>query len=74
MSDVAGEDYPDGNFDGTYIQDYEYVDGLGDLDECNGRFGATPEFPNGTYYYVITDGFPRGPNCFVGNHDFIIGN
>ena len=74
--EVEGEDYPSGSFDGTYIQDYEYVDGLGDLDECNGRFGATPEFSDGTYYYVITDGFPRVPNCFVGDpdDDFIIGN
>ena len=74
--EVQGEDYPSGDYDGTYIQDYEYVDGLGDLDECNGRYGATPEFPDGTYYYVITDGFPRVPNCFVGDpdDDFIIGN
>ena len=28
--------------------------GLGDLDECNGRFGSTPEYPQGTYYYVST--------------------
>ena len=32
---------------GAFTQDYEYVEGLGDLDECNGRFGTTPEFPNG---------------------------
>ena len=30
-----------------------YVDGLGTLDEANGRSGVTPEFPNGTYYYII---------------------
>ena len=34
---------------GAFTQDYEYVEGLGDLDECNGRFGTTPEFPNGIY-------------------------
>ncbi len=33
-------------------EDFEYVPGLGDLDECNGRTGPTPEFPEGTYYYV----------------------
>ena len=27
---------------GAFTQDYEYVEGLGDLDECNGRFGTTP--------------------------------
>ena len=63
---TAGEDYPDGTHDGTYIQDYEYVNGLGDLDECNGRTGVTPEYPDGTYYYVITADFPVTPNCFFG--------
>ncbi|MCV9386523.1 YHYH protein [Reichenbachiella ulvae] len=72
---TAGADYPDGSYDGTYIQDFEYVQGLGDLDECNGRTGVTPEFPNGTYYYVITTDFPVTPNCFVGtpDADWIIG-
>ena len=36
------------------IDDWNYVAGMGDLDQCNGRFGATPEFPQGTYYYVST--------------------
>lgn len=36
------------------IDDWNYVNGLGDLDQCNGRFGATPEYPQGTYYYVST--------------------
>lgn len=66
---VSGEDYPDGTHDGTYIQDFEYVNGLGDLDECNGRTGVTPEYPDGTYYYVITADFPVTPNCFVGTPD-----
>jgi hypothetical protein len=34
---------------GAFTQDYEYVEGLGDLDQCNGRFGVTPEFPSGIY-------------------------
>jgi hypothetical protein len=49
---------PKGRFDGTFVEDFEYVPGLGDLDECNGRTGSTPEFPDGTYYYIITDEFP----------------
>ena len=36
------------------IDDWNYVDGLGDLDECNGRFGPTPEYPDGIYHYVST--------------------
>lgn len=39
---------------GYYIEDYEYVQGLGDLDEHNGRFAVTPEYPNGTYAYYVT--------------------
>ena len=49
---------PAGAYDGTFVQDYEYRAGTGELDECNGRQGVTPEFPNGTYYYVLTDAFP----------------
>ena len=52
---------------GTFTQDYEYVDGIGDLDQCNGRFGVTPEFPDGIYYYVVTDDFPFFTRCLKGN-------
>ena len=51
---------------GAFTQDYEYIEGLGDLDECNGRFGATPEFPDGIYYYVVTDDFPFFTRCLKG--------
>jgi len=64
-----GTTAPDGAYDGTYIQDFEYVADLGDLDECNGRTGVTPEYPDGTYYYVITADFPVTPNCFAGTPD-----
>ncbi|MBD0369298.1 MAG: YHYH protein, partial [Pyrinomonadaceae bacterium] len=39
---------------GYYAEDYEYVSGLGDLDQYNGRFAVTPEYPNGTYAYFVT--------------------
>ncbi len=39
---------------GAYAQDYEYVLGLGDLDEHNGRFCVTPDYPNGIYCYFAT--------------------
>lgn len=61
-----GLDAPDGTFDGTYTADYEYIDGLGDLDACNGRFSVTPEYPSGIYCYYITDDYPSIPRCFVG--------
>ncbi len=60
---------PSGAYDGEYFQDYEFVDGSGDLDECNGRFGPTPEAPNGEYYYVVTADFPSFPLCFSGTPD-----
>ena len=70
-----GDSAPCGSYTGVYSADYEYVEGLGDLDECNGREGVTPEFPEGTYYYVITNEFPGVPRCFVGtpSNDFKIG-
>ncbi|MBL4605880.1 MAG: YHYH protein [Flavobacteriaceae bacterium] len=70
-----GKTAPDGVYDGTYVRDFEFVEGLGDLDIANGRFGITPEFPNGTYYYVITDDFPSLPRYFVGtpSKDFAVG-
>lgn len=39
---------------GYYVEDWEYVPGLGDLDAYNGRFGVTPEYPAGTYAYFVT--------------------
>jgi hypothetical protein len=65
----GGAKGPGGAYDGTYEQDYEYVAGLGDLDQCNGRTGVTPEYPEGIYYYVITDSFPFISRCFVGTPD-----
>jgi len=51
---------------GTFRQDWEYVEGSGDLDECNGRFGVTPEFPNGIYHYYATDSYPYFQRCVKG--------
>tara|TARA_B100001250_G_scaffold295229_1_gene256804 strand:+ start:2784 stop:3866 length:1083 start_codon:yes stop_codon:yes gene_type:complete len=39
---------------GAYIEDFEYMVGLGDLDEYNGRYCVTPEYPNGIYAYFVT--------------------
>jgi hypothetical protein len=42
---------------GFFVEDFEFI-GNGDLDEHNGRFCVTPEYPNGVYAYftTITDG------------------
>ena len=51
---------------GTFTQDWEYVEGSGDLDECNGRVGVTPEFPEGIYHYFATDTYPFFQRCAKG--------
>ena len=58
---------------GFFKEDYAF-NGEGDLDEHNGRYCVTPEFPNGTYAYFatselnvlgeLTGKFPY----FIGNH------
>lgn len=60
---------PRGRYDGTFVEDYEYVAETGDLDECNGRTGVTPEYPDGTYYYCLTEDFPYIPRAFRGTVD-----
>ncbi|NQX86632.1 MAG: YHYH protein [Flavobacteriaceae bacterium] len=67
---------PCDNYNGIYSNDYEYIDGLGTLDEANGRTGVTPEYPSGTYYYMITEAFPSIPRYFRGapSNDFKIGD
>jgi YHYH protein len=52
---------------GGFAQDWEYVAGSGDLDECNGRVGVTPEFPNGIYHYYATDTYPYLQRCIKGS-------
>ena len=40
--------------EGCFIEDYSYVSGSGDLDQRNGRFCVTPDYPNGIYAYFVT--------------------
>ena len=54
---------PSGTYDGTYAQDYEYVAGTGNLDECNGMV------VNGQYGYFITDAYPWVLGCYSGTPD-----
>ena len=62
---------PPGNYDGTFINDWEYSEGLGDLDECNGRYGEVviggSEFM--TYHYYVSYAFPYIPRCFTATPD-----
>jgi hypothetical protein len=63
---------------GFFVQDYYFDRAVGDLDEHNGRFCKTPEFPSGVYaYFTTVDSSliskPEYPYC-VGNYfkDYII--
>lgn len=40
---------------GDLVGDYIYDSTVGDLDEFNGKFAVTPEYPNGTYAYFMTE-------------------
>jgi hypothetical protein len=59
---VSSATDPGGAYDGTYIDDYEFVAG-GDLDECNGMT------VNGQYGYYVTDTYPWVLGCHSGTVD-----
>ncbi len=62
---------------GRYVEDYEWVSGVGDLDQYNGRFTVTPEYPNGTYaYYATIDdtGTPAFPFIIAGEFYGTVGS
>ena len=66
------------------IEDYYYVEGLGDLDECNGHYHKTQDVPEGIYHYHSTIhngeddlGFPYFIYCYhgeVNESNFSLGN
>lgn len=58
---------PGGCHDGTYVQDWVYKAGSGNLDDCNGAM------LDGRYVYFATDSYPFFPRCFKGtvSRDFL---
>ena len=52
---------PGGRYDGTYVEDWQYVGGAGKLDQCNG--GTL----NGKFVYFATETFPFLPHCLWGS-------
>lgn len=54
---------PGGTYDGTFVDDWEYVEGYGDLDRCNGMT------QDGVYGYVVTETYPHVMACFSGTPD-----
>lgn len=62
---------PCGAYSGKYTNDYQYLCGKGDLDECNGiQSLITIETSLGLetfdYFYVVTSSFPQIGRCLVG--------
>ncbi len=51
---------PFGKYNGSFKEDYEFIEGSGDLDECNGKVF------NGNYVYFATEKFPYFPRCHWG--------
>lgn len=53
---INGPDVDATYFNGYFREDYEFISQAKDdyLDEHNGRFCVTPEYPNGTYAYFAT--------------------
>ncbi|OAD44726.1 sulfatase-like hydrolase/transferase [Polaribacter atrinae] len=71
---------PCGPYSGKYTNDFGYVAGKGDLDECNGiEASVTLTTAQGEetfeYYYVVTQDFPQISRCMKGNfNDSFISN
>lgn len=51
---------PGGHYDGTYVEDCEFVEGSDNLGDCNGAM------VDGTDTYFATRTFPVFPRCFKG--------
>ena len=51
---------PFGKYDGSFKEDYEFINRSGDLDECNGKIY------DGRYRYFATNNFPFFPRCHWG--------
>lgn len=53
---------------GIFVEDYAYT-ASGELDQHNGRYCVTPDYPNGTYAYFLTVDVEGGPV-----YPYVIGN
>ena len=61
---------------GFFVDDYKFTNS-GDLDEHNGRFTKTPEFPNGVYAYFVSTKLDISTSAqteIVPEFPYIIGN
>ena len=56
---------PGGFYNGDYERDFKFCGNDNTLDECNGHFWPTPEYPNGVYHQHITEEYPYIPRCWL---------
>ena len=54
---------------GFFVEDYSF-NNAGDLDQHNGRYGRTPEYPNGVYAYFVG----IGSNSLLPEFPYFIGD
>jgi hypothetical protein len=63
-SNIRGNGGPNVNAQyplGEFEEDYQYTAGAGQLDQYNGAFVYTPQFPSGTYAYFATTDVSGNP-------------
>ena len=58
---------------GFFVEDYKF-NNSGDLDQYNGRFAKTPEFPQGVYAYYAGIKTDTVTNTLVANFPYFIGD
>jgi hypothetical protein len=56
---------------GAFIQDFYYAQNSGILDQYNGRYTITPDFPQGTYAYFLTF---TNSGLLIPQYPYIVGN
>ena len=66
-------DRPSGFDAGFFVDDYKF-NNSGNLDEYNGRFAKTPEFPNGVYAYFAGISTDFATNSIKSQFPYFIGN
>jgi hypothetical protein len=67
---------PQGFEVGYFVDDYKFIS-TGDLDEYNGRFCVTPDFPDGIYAYfstIIVNSIGDGSGISMPTYPYIIGD
>ena len=67
------ENRPSGFNAGKFVEDYVY-DNSGQLDNHNGRFCKTPEFPNGIYAYFAGVTTSTSTNKLISKFPYFIGD